>query len=94
MVVVMGVGMVRMIGVIREFVMDVKAVLEVAELFIEPLSFHAVSDAVQPFVLVLDFGNNSMLICLELMVPFVVMVVLLNFCKGSGVAESTGLFSQ
>jgi len=94
MVVVIGIGMVGVIGVNHEFVVNVKVVLKVAELFIESPSLHAVLNSVQLFVFALDFGDNGALICLELVAPFMVVVVLLYFCEGGRVVKGTGLFSQ
>src|SRR5216683_6301940 len=74
MVVVMRVRTMGVIGADRELMMNVEAVLEVAELLVETPSLHIVLDSVQPFILMLNFGDDGAPIYFELVVLFVVAV--------------------
>jgi len=77
-----------------EFMVEVEPSLEVGESFMESPGFHAGLNPLQHVVFSLNLSDDCPLVDFQFDVPFVVMVVMLNFGVGSGVLEDTGLFSQ
>ncbi len=79
---------------IWEFVADVEASFKVGELFVKPPGLYAGFDPLQGVVFSLDFGDDCLSVNFKLNVPFMMVVVSLDFSIGGGVVEGRGLFSQ
>ena len=73
---------------------EVEVVLEVGELSVEAPGLHTVMDGGEVFVLSVDLCDDCSSVSLQLCVSFMVAVVPLHFCEGSGVVKGTGHFSQ
>ena|SRR5216684_2649023 len=74
--------------------MEVKPVFEVAESFMEPPSFHAVSYSAKFFILSIESGNDGSSVHFELGLVLMVVVVAFDFCIGSRVFEGMGCCSH
>ncbi len=77
-----------------EFLADVKVAFKMHESLMETVHLHAVFDAQQGLVFLLDFSHNGPSVNFKLGSLLVVVAVSLHLSICGGVFEATGHFSQ
>jgi len=77
-----------------EVTVDVHLLFECGEAFMEPVHFHTMFNPLKRVVFLLNLGSDGSSGNFEFGLVLVVMAISLHLCKGGGVVEATGCFSQ